>query len=65
MTPAVRAFVEMLLDRIAQLEHGQKTPRIPRCRPARNIRTPGRSRRNENPRRNVAGSPAMRNTNDR
>ena len=26
MTPAIRAFVESLLDRIAQLERGQKTP---------------------------------------
>ena len=71
MTPAVRAFVKMLLDRMGKLETAWKNSnadgrrrKTPRCRPVRSIRTPGRSRRNASRRRNVAGSPATRNTSD-
>jgi hypothetical protein len=64
MTSAVRAFVESLLERIRKLEArvGLK-PQNSSLPPARNIRTPARSRRNRNRRRSVAGSLVTRNTN--
>ena len=78
--PEAQAIIRLLLVKIAALEreNGElktrleelerqakgKTPRIPRCRPARNIPMRGRSRRGTSRRRNVAGSPATRNTSD-